>query len=199
MSQVKQARQALQSIRQTGLNAEADSLLERARDAQAEQVALLEVTPLESQYTAVFAALVEAKHDQAARIGDKLENLIEQQAARLQVAQSQRPGLFALASKRAKWEQQIQQQQSTLQRLQGRLETVREIKEGMDVHGPRIEELATRKLRAQAPELARDWDGMQEARRLHEVLQRKEKKRALEREQKAQLGRGLHLGMSQER
>jgi hypothetical protein len=68
----------------------------------------------------------------------------------------------------------------------------------MGVYGPRIEELAIRKLRAQEPELAREWDNRQEAQRLHQALQRKqeqEKNQAWEREQ---LSRGgLRLGLSQ--
>ena len=173
-----------------------DTLLELAQEMQEEQTALLEATPLESQYSASFAALVEEKHDQAERIEDKLENLIDLQASRLQQTQAKQPGLFALPGARAKWQQQVQQQQNTVQRLHGRLEAVREIKEGMGVHGPRIDELAIRKLRAQEPELASEWDDMQEAQRLHQALQRKqEKKQALEREQ---LSRGgLRLGLSQ--
>lgn len=200
----QQARLGLQPGKPAGLDADAQaaSLLDRAQEAQAEQTAMLEATPLESQYSAAFAAQVEAKHDQAERIEDRLENLIEQQASRLQQTQTRQPGFFALPGARAKWQNQVQQQQNTMQRLHGRLEAVREIKEGMGVHGPRIEELATRKLRAQEPELAKDWDSMREARRLHEALLRKqeqEKKQAQEREHRERMGRGLHLGLSQTR
>ena len=200
----QQARQGLQPIKQPGLDAEvqADALLERAQEAQTEQTALLDATPLESQYSAAFAAQVEAKHDQAERVEDRLENLIELQASRLQQAQSSQPGILALPGARAKWQQKMQQQQSTMQRLQGRLETVREIKEGMGIHGPRIEELATRKLRAQEPELAKDLDDLREAQRQHQALLRKqerEEKQVLEREQREHLGRGMRLGLSQAR
>jgi BarA-like signal transduction histidine kinase len=200
----QQARQGPLPIKQPELDAEvqADALLERAQEAQAEQTALLEATPLESQYSAAFAAQVEAKHDQAERVEDRLENLIELQASRLQQAQSSQPGILALPGARAKWQQKMQQQQSTMQRLQGRLETVREIKEGMGIHGPRIEELATRKLRVQEPELAKDWDDVREAQRQHQALLRKqeqEKKQTLEREQREHLGRGMRLGLSQAR
>ena len=186
--------------KQAWLDAETqtETLLELVQEAQAEQTALLEATPLESQYNAGFAALVEEKHDQVERIEDKLENLIDLQASRLQQTQARQPGILALPGARAKWQQQVQQQQNTLRRLHGRFESVREIKEGMGVHGPRIEELAIRKLRAQEPELAREWDDRQEAQRLHQALQRKqeqEKKQAWEREQ---LNRGgLRLGLSQ--
>ena len=189
------ARPGLQ-LAKPGLDAvaQADALLERAQEAQAEQTALLEASPLESQYSAAFAAQDEAKHDQAERIEDRLENLIEQQASRLQRTQASQPGLFSRPGARAKWQSQIQQQQSAMQRLHGRLEAVREINDGMGAHGPRIEELAHRKVRAQEPGLAKDWEEMREAERLHQALLRKqeqEKKQALERERRGEnLGRG---------
>jgi hypothetical protein len=43
----------------------------------------------------------------------------------------------------------------------------------MGVHGPKLEELATRKLRAKEPELVADWYDMQVAQRAHQTLQRK--------------------------
>lgn len=185
------------------VESQADGLVERAQEAQAEQTAQLEATPLESQYSAAFAVQVEAKHDQAERIEGRLEGLIERHASRMQQAQTKQPGMLALPGARAKWQQQMQQQQLVMQRLQGRLEVVREIKDGMSIHGPRIEELATRKLRAQEPELASEWDEMREAQRRHVALMRKqeqEKRQQLEREQKAQtVGRGLRLGLSQAR
>lgn len=196
------ARPGLQ-LAKPGLDAvaQADALLERAQEAQAEQTALLEASPLESQYSAAFAAQVEAKHDQAERIEDRLENLIEQQASRLQQTHASQPGLFSRPGARAKWQSQIQQQQSAMQRLHGRLEAVREIKDGMGAHGPRIEELAHRKVRAQEPGLAKDWEEMREAERLQQALLRKqeqEKKQALERERRGEnLGRGLRLGLTQ--
>lgn len=200
------ARATLAGARQAGADAEvqADALQDRALEAQAEQAALLEASPLESQYSAAFAAQVEAKHDQAERIEDRLEDLIERQESRMEQAQVKQPGMLALPSTRAKWQQQMQQQ-ATLQRLHGRLETVREIKEGMGIHSPRIEELAARKLRAQEPELASEWADMREAQRRHEALQRKEeqeKKQAQDRERREQIertGRGLRLGLSQAR
>lgn len=180
-------------------DAQADALLARAHEAQTQQAALLEAVPLESQYGAALAVQIEAKHDQADRIEDRLESLIERQASRLQQAQAQQPGMLALPGTRAKWQQQMQQQQGAMQRLQARLENVREIKEEMGVHGPRIEELAIRKLRAQEPELAGEWDDMQEARRRHHALLRKQsqEKKQQEQKQREQSGRGMHLGLSQ--
>ncbi len=111
----------VQPFKQAGIDAETqtNTLLELAQGMQTEQTALLEATPLESQYSASFAALVEEKRDQAERIEDKLENLIDLQVSRLQQTQARQPGLFALPGARAKWQQQVQQQQNTTQRLRG--------------------------------------------------------------------------------
>jgi hypothetical protein len=182
---------------------EADALQAAAEDAHGEQQALLETSPLESQYTAALAAHVEAKHDQVARIEDRLEGVIEQQEAKLHQIEAKQPGILSMPSTRASWQSQVQQQQALLQRLHGRLEGVREIKDGMGLHGPRVEELAARKLRHDEPELAEGWDEMRAAQRAHEALMRKqdqEKRIKLEREQSAGIGRGqtqsLSLGRS---
>lgn len=198
--QKQQSKAEAQPFKQTGIDTETqtNTLLELAQELQTEQTALLEATPLESQYSASFAVLVEEKHDQVERIEDKLENLIDLQVFRLQQTQASQPGLLALPGARSKWQRQVQQQQNTMQRLHGRLETVREIKEGMGVYSPRIDELAMRKLRAQEPELASKWDDMQEAQRLHQALQRKqeqEKKQALKPEQLSRGGFCLSLSL----
>ncbi|MGC6373677.1 IncP plasmid survival protein KfrC family protein [Pseudomonas sp. S2.OTC.A_B10] len=172
---------------------EADVLQRQAEDAQGEQQAMLETTPLESQYGAALAAQVEAKHDQVERIEDRLEGMIEQQEAKLHQIEAKQPGFLSLPSTKASWQSQVQQQQALLQRLHGRLEGVREIKDGMGLHGPRVEELASRKLRHAEPELAEGWDEMRAAQRAHEALMRKkeqEKRLKVEREQAPTVGRG---------
>lgn len=128
---------------------------------------------VEKQYWAMLAALVECKRDQASRIEDKLENLIEQQSSRLQQTIAQQPGLIALPGSRARWQQQVQQHQSNLHRLHGRLELVREIRDGMGVHGNNIEALAARKLCSMDPALALGWDEQQAALRHRLAVQRK--------------------------
>lgn len=190
------ARQAMILAREA--EAEADSLVERARELQAEQASLLASQTVEASYTAALAVQLDAKHDQAERIEDKLEKLIEQQSSKIQQCRSQQPGLIALPGTRARWQQQLEQQQSTMQRLQGRLETVREIKDGMGVHGPRIEEMATRKLRLQDPGLVSEWDELQEAQRLNLAHQRREQQeRERRKSQTADAGLSLGLAISQ--
>lgn len=183
-----------------GGNAEmqADVQLYQAADEQLEQAAMLENSPLESQYGVALAAQIEAKHEQVERIEDRLENLIESQASRLQRTQLGQPGMLALPGKRTQWQQQIQQQQKTMQRLLGRLELVREVRDSMGVHAPRIEELATRKLRAQQPKLASEWDALQQAQRLHHLLLRQNaEQQGLDRSHSLQSARGTRLGLSQ--
>ncbi|WP_456293343.1 IncP plasmid survival protein KfrC family protein [Pseudomonas sp. AK106] len=178
---------------------EADVLQRQAEDAQGEQQTMLETAPLASQYGAALAAQVEAKHDQVERIEDRLEGIIEQQETKLHQIEAKQPGFLSLPSTKASWQSQVQQQQALLQRLHGRLEGVREIKDGMGLHGPRIEELATRKLRQAEPELAEGWDEMRAAQRAHEALMRKQdqaKRLKVEREQTPTLGRAHTQSLS---
>lgn len=80
---------------------------------------------------------------------------------------------------RRAWHARLAREQIRLHTLHARLEMVREIKERMGLHAPKIEELGTRKMRAEHPELAADWDAMREARRQHEAhicLQEQRKK-----------------------
>ena len=176
------------------VDAQADSLLERARENQAEQAALAENSPLASDYSAALAVQLEAKHDQAGRIEDRLETLIASQTLRIQQTEDHKPGRLSLPSAKANWQQQVLRQQATLNRLLERLEEVREIRDGMGVHGPKLEELATRKLRAKEPELVADWDDMQEAQRAHQALQRKKDQER--RRQQGQERGGQSLGLT---
>jgi hypothetical protein len=179
---------------------QAEFLLDEAREADSGQSSLIDSAPVESQYTAALAAQVDAKHDQTERIEDRLENLIELQSTRLQQVQVQQPGLLALPGTRQLWQQKLQQQQNTLQKLRGRLEAVREIKEGMGLHCPRIEELAAHKLHFKEPGMAADWVNRQEAQRRHQAMLRQQEtgqKNPLRKKEGEQpLGRGMHLSQS---
>lgn len=174
-------------------------LLNRARELEAEQAALLDMAAVEARYAAALAVQVEAKREQAERIEDRLEGLIERQEARLQETQANRPGLLALPGTRARWERQRQSQEAALHRLHGRLDGVREIREGMGRHGPKLEELARRKLQAQEPELAGEWTAFQEARRQHQALMRKRRQEERDRERRGGLNAAPKLSLRLER
>ncbi|MCK9709856.1 IncP plasmid survival protein KfrC family protein [Pseudomonas syringae] len=183
----------------TTVAADADAVLNEAETAHQEQQALLEASPVEALYTSALAVYVEAKHDQAERLEDRIEGLIGQQEAKLHQLESKQPGLLSLPSTKAQWQSQIQQQQALLQKLHGRLEGVRDVKDDMGLHGPKIEELATRKLRQSEPELAENWDQLRAAQRAHETLMRKieqEKRLKLKRDQGDSLGRGHTQSLS---
>lgn len=169
---------------------QAEALVNQVRTTETEQAALLETAEVKMQYTATLAAQVQAKHDQVDRIEDRLEGLIEGTEARLQQTQAQQPGFLARPGSRAQWQQQVQRQQVAIQRLHDRLENVREIRDGMGLHSPRIEELAMRKLRAQEPELAAEWDSLRDAQRRHQALLRKKEK---EQRDQREVSRSLSL------
>lgn len=182
--------------------ADQDGLYESAQELERQQQALLEAAPVEQSYQETLSTYVQAKHDQVERIEDKIENLIDQQQARLQQTLTNQPGLFSRSGTKAAWQTQQMKQQARLQSLHGRLEAVREIKDGMGIHAPKIEELATRKLRAKEPGLASEFDEMQEAQRRYQAMlrrQEQERKQKLQQEQQQQLGRALRLGLSQQR
>lgn len=148
--------------------------VEAAEGIEREQQAMLEAAPVEQTYEHALALHVQAKHAQVERIEDKLENLIDRQQARLQQTQAGQPGRISLPSTKRAWQSKQAQQRARLQTLNNRLSVVREIKEGMGIHAPRIEEMATRKMRAENPELASDWDAMREANRRHQALMRRQ-------------------------
>ena len=170
--------------------------LAKVQEADVEQTALLESASIESQFSTALATHVEAKHDQVERLENKLENLIERQTARLQQVQAARPGRISLPGTRQRWAQQVQREKNAIQRLQNRLEGVKEIREGMGLHSPRIEELAFRKLRAESPQLVDDWQDMQEAQRRHQALMRDKGRAGRARSQEQQQSLQLSLRLS---
>lgn len=135
---------------------------------------------------------IEAKQQQVERIESRLETLIEQQEARLLQTQQNKPGLLAMPSTRNAWRERQEEQRARLQGLHARLERVQSLREGMSTHGPKLEELATRKLRTQNPELAAEWDESQAQARREQLEQRQAKKKG---QQQAQ-GRSQTLGLA---
>lgn len=174
---------------------EADNLLERAREAEIEQQAQLETAPVDTRYTAALVVQVEAKQDQAQRIEDKLETLIANQAAGLAQTQAKQPGLLAFPGARSKWQSQIAKEQQTMQRLETRLEQVREIRDGMGVHAPKIEELAARKLQVKDPALTSAYNALCEDERAEQTRSRQTSQQRGDRQRST----GLSLGLSLDR
>ncbi|MCZ2328957.1 phosphoribosyltransferase [Bartonella sp. F02] len=162
-----------------------------AEGLQREQRTLLETASLEQTYQETLAFYVQAKHEQMKCNEDRLENLIDQQQAKLQQMRIQKPSRFSMPRSKRVWRDQQVRQQARLQTLHTRLEAVHTIKKGMGLYAPKIEELATRKMRIENPKLASDWDAMREAIRRQTVLDHQKK-----RKQSLEKNRGQKLGLS---
>ena len=118
---------------------------ERGESAQRTEVS----SALEQNYRETLASYILAKYEQADRIEDRLEHLIDRQQSRLQQRRIAQPGFLSLPATRKAW----QAEQARLNRLLARLKTVQKIKSGI-----RVEAFANSKMRKENPQLARDWD-----------------------------------------
>lgn len=125
---------------------------ERGESAQRTEVS----SALEQNYRETLASYILAKYEQADRIEDRLEHLIDQQQSRLQQRRIAQPGFLSLPATRKAW----QAEQARLNRLLARLKTVQKIKSGI-----RVEAFANSKMRKENPQLARDWDAMRQVKR----------------------------------
>jgi len=183
----------VQAMAAAGLQADQQGLQaqEQAVDTAVQQQTTVDTASVTQRYQSGLADVVEAKVEQVDRIEDRLESQIEAQETRLQSLASNRPGLLSRPGAREAWQAQQLQQQQVLQRLQGRLEAVREVRDTMGVNGSKIQELAERRFRTREPELAQSWDDMRAAQRAHEALQRKQ-----EQDRRRQQGQGLGLSLT---
>ena len=172
----------------------ADDLLNTAQDAGREQQALMETANSEQvSYQEMLEIYLQTKHGQVESIEDKLETLIVQQQALLQQSEAKKPGLLSMPNTKHQWAVRQSRQQSRLHVLHNRLDIVRELKEGMGVHSPKLEELAERKLRRHDPTLAQEWDSSLEAHRKNQALLRKQ---GQEKKRFESVGVGLSLRLS---
>ena len=179
----KLAREGQGEIKGTGL-------LGSAKDLEREQQSLLDEGQIKDTYQNTLNTYVLAKHEQVEFIESRLKNIINQQQVKFQQLQRNTPGFLSLPKTRSIWQSQKAQQQARLHTLQNRLSAVVEIKDGMGLHSPRIEELATRKMRTQNPELTSKMDAMNMAARQHDIALRMKQKKA------QNLGNGLGKGRS---
>ncbi len=153
------------------MDSRAADLVEQALQSENQQTTLLDTTSLAAQYNDALADYIQEKQVQVERVEDRLQDLVEQEMINLKDLQASKP-VFWRPAARAAWEEQQAKRQEIIQRLQNRLKHVREIKEEMGLYGPRIEELAIRKLRLRQPRLADEWDAMKTAERMEEARQR---------------------------
>lgn len=124
---------------------------------------------LDQKFQESFSEIIIAKQEQIERLENRLELLISEQEARVQLTQQKQPGMLSLPSTRAKWQEGLRHQQASLQRMNDRLEVVKDIKDTVTTTGSKIDAMARTKLRHQDPQLVDVWEEMQHARRLHET------------------------------
>jgi|GEM_PF-1131684 len=182
------------------LQYQANDSLQQAQTLASEQRALLESAPVEQTWTATLKQYVETKHEQIGRIETRMEQAVERQEAKLKQVESSPPKLKWYASQKTKaaaakvWDNSKNKALSRLHCLQKRQSIVHKIKESTDSRYPTVEELATRKMRRDNPELAGSWDAMREAVRLKEQQARQEREK--QHKQNQQQSQGQSQGLS---
>ena len=147
-----------------------------AEEAARDEQAMLESASVEQTYETTLCDYVQAKQDQAEKIESVLETKVSQAQQQAAAQGKEKPGLFTSAAKKKAMATAQEHKQKRLQQLNMRLEQVREIKDGMGLRVPKIEEIATRKMRRDHPEIAASWDSMREAMRKREVKEQRRRK-----------------------
>ncbi len=155
------------------LDGDAANLLEQAQEVQAAQTSLAADPSLGSQsasdrYNEALADRIAMKQEQAERLEERLEQLIDRQTHQIQHTMSHRPGRMSLPATKARWQVMQYQQVASMQRLQSRLQMVREVKDAITISGSRIEGIARNKVKHENPTLVAERD--EEARRARETL-----------------------------
>lgn len=152
-----------------------ESLLKEAQLLEQDQKKANEMDneSLDDLYNSSLISYIQSKKDQVDKIENTLEKMIDSQQAKMQSLLSNKPGVFAMPGKKNNWNETFSKQQNRLGILHNRLDVVKEIKEGMGAYSPKINELATKKMRFDNKELAKEWDSLQEANRMHQVLKNK--------------------------
>jgi len=130
----------------------------------AAQAELLRAEQLSLQYDTQLALYAQAKAQQIDTLQAALQTAIHSQATKLATIEQERP-----ASKQARtlWQNQIVQAKARLAQLERRFERVGEIAHDASLYADSmLDELAARKLRFHHPDLARQWDAIQQQQRI---------------------------------
>ena len=142
----------------SNVNGEADILANEADAIENDQQSFLESSSLELQYETLLKDYIIQKHDQVERIEEKLGQLLQKQQFQMQKILMAKPNILSLSKTKRLWQGQVTQQKSSIARIEGRLTNVKDIKSSMGLHEPRIEELASRKLRLKEPNLFKEYE-----------------------------------------
>jgi hypothetical protein len=132
----------------------------------ATQAELLRAEQLSLQHNSQLAFYAQAKAQQIHNLQASLQIAIHSQAAKLAAIEQERPAWPATKQARAAWNNQVAQAKARLAQLERRSERVGEIPQDAGLYADSmLDELAARKLRFHHPELARQWDALQQQQR----------------------------------
>jgi hypothetical protein len=149
------------------LDLESSTFVDQALEIQSDQSSAppgANESPVQ-RYDEAIAEKLSEKQLQVERIEDKLEMLLDRQATQLQETRARQPGRLSLPSTRARWLSQCQQQEATLQRIQSRLQIVRELRDGIGIGGSHLLGLARQRLAHEQPGLVAERDAAVRAER----------------------------------
>lgn len=157
---------------------ESKKLLKQTEDLSIQEASLFEQKQIiEDTVQNLFNTYLLEKMEQIERIEEHLETMISRQMDKIQTLQNSRPGFLARPSAKQAWSNNVMHAQARLNVLHDRLEDVKEIREGMGMNVPKVHELAMQKLRFENPNVAKEFDDIRTAVRVHRLYekQRQEK------------------------
>jgi N12 class adenine-specific DNA methylase len=125
-------------------------------------------------YQELLSRYIAGKRAQAARIDARLVEMIQAQHAKIGAADT--PKWWATPSTKQAWQENQARLDARLRSLSARLDAVRGIEKDNGLHGPKVEELATRKLRSRHPALTAAWDASREKERREQLEKQRDGK-----------------------
>jgi len=135
-------------------------------DNVASQAELLRAEQLSLQHNSQLAFYAQAKAQQIDNLQASLQSAIHGQTTKLAAIEQQQPAWPANKQARTAWQNQVTQAKARLAQLERRSERVGEIAQAAGLYADSLlDELAARKLRFHHPELARQWDAIQQQQR----------------------------------
>jgi hypothetical protein len=158
----------------------------------AAQAELLRAEQLSLQHNSELAFYAQAKAQQIGNLQASLQTAIHNKTAKLAAIEAKRPAWPASKQARTAWQNQVTQAKARLAQLERRSERVGEIAQDAGLYADSLlDELAAGKLRFHHPDLARQWDALQQQQR-KAALQKHQPAQSIELDQ----GRTRSLGFS---
>lgn len=171
----EEATQKTQTESQT-LN-DAKDLVFQAHKAEIEQQNVIDTARLTETYEQTKDIYIQAKYDQVARLEYRLEHMIKGQESKVQQSLLSKPSIFSMPATKKSWDTLQNSHKSRLEQLKLRLHHVRDVKEEMTLHGPKLEQMAIRKMRAENEEIASSWDAQQKSVKLQSLHKKNNQKK----------------------